>query len=250
MKEFMIIFLFLPWISFGNEICKFDNFVKETAGITIEPSMVTNKPKPFKYVLPKLPYSYDALEPYIDAKTMEIHYTKHHQKYVDDLNQTLENFPNLLGKPVEYLVEHLSEVPEGIRVKVADFAGGHLNHSMFWLMMTPDARKEPKGALKKAIIEQFGTFRKFKEQFSKNAKELFGSGWTWLCLNANKKLVLVSTKDQDNPLSIGLKPILGLDVWEHAYYLKHQNKRLDYIDTWWNVVDWGYVEKNYDLALA
>jgi len=201
------------------------------------------------YTLPKLPYTYTALEPFIDAKTMEIHYTKHHQKYVDDLNKTLENYPNLLGKPVEYLLSNVKDIPELIRTAVIDFAGGHLNHSMFWLMMTDNARKQPQGILKTAIDKQFKSFDTFKEQFNKKAKELFGSGWAWLCITPDKKLILVTTKDQDSPISMGLKPILGLDVWEHAYYLKHQNKRIDYIETWWNVVNWDYVEKKYQEGM-
>jgi superoxide dismutase, Fe-Mn family len=169
---------------------------------------------------------------------------------VDDLNKTLENYPNLLGKPVEYLLTHLDEIPENIRTDVINFGGGHLNHSMFWLMMIPNSRKQPRGPLKKAIFEQFGSFNKFKDQFNASSKGLFGSGYTWLCLNKDKKLVIVKSKDQDNPISIGLKPILCLDVWEHAYYLKHQNRRIDYIDAWWNVVNWDYVEKNYKEAMA
>lgn len=244
MKKILFLVLFANLLMASARHCESFNKVPKKSCIKKDAN-----PVPFKYTLPKLPYAYDALEPYIDARTMEIHYTKHHQKYVDDLNKTLENYPNLLGKPVEYLLEHLNEIPEAIRTNVINFGGGHLNHSMFWLMMTPKARKQPQGALKQAITQQFGSFNKFKEEFNKASRELFGSGYAWLCLNKDKKLVIIKSKDQDNPISIGLKPVLCLDVWEHAYYLKHQNLRVDYIDVWWNVTNWDYVEKNYNEAM-
>jgi len=246
MKRVLLALVFMPIVVAAHDLCIAATSPQKGAA----EAHVASSSEALKYVLPKLPYTYSALEPYIDAKTMEIHYTKHHQKYVDDLNKALEKHPNLLGKPLEYLLTNLNEIPESIRTAVIDFAGGHLNHSLFWLMMTPNARKEPQGVLKVAIEKQFGSFEKFKEAFNKEAKELFGSGWTWLCINADKKLVLVTTKDQDNPISVGLKPVLGLDIWEHAYYLKHQNKRIDYIDTWWNVVNWDYVEKKYQESMV
>lgn len=199
-----------------------------------------------KYELPKLPYSYDALEPYIDAKTMKIHHTKHHQKYVDDLNKVLEEYPELRKRPVEYLLTHLDDVPEKIRTDVKNYGGGHYNHSIFWKMMSPKGGGEPTGIIKKEIEKNFNSFKEFKDKFNEVAKKVFGSGYAWLCLKKDKKLVIVSSKDQDTPLTNGMVPILGLDVWEHAYYLKYQNCRPDYIDAWWNVINWKQVEENYN----
>jgi len=197
--------------------------------------------------LPKLPYSYDALEPHIDARTMEIHHTKHHQAYVNNLNAALEKYPNLQNKSVEELIKDLNAIPEDIRTAVRNNGGGHLNHSMFWPMMSSHGGGEPKGDLVAAIKSAFGDFASFKDQFSKAAAGRFGSGWAWLCVDKSK-LVVNSTPNQDNPISDGLKPILGLDVWEHAYYLKYQNRRADYIGAWWNVVNWEQVAKNYAAA--
>ncbi len=198
--------------------------------------------------LPKLPYSYEALEPHIDARTMEIHHTKHHQAYVNNLNAALEKHHNLQTKSVEELVKDLNAVPEDIRTVVRNNGGGHLNHSMFWPMMSSHGGGEPKGDLVAAIKSAFGDFASFKDQFSKAAAGRFGSGWAWLCIDKSRKLVINSTPNQDNPISDGLKPILGLDVWEHAYYLKYQNRRADYIGAWWNVVNWEQVAKNYAAA--
>lgn len=198
--------------------------------------------------LPKLPYSYEALEPHIDARTMEIHHTKHHQTYVNNLNAALEKHHNLQTKSVEELIKDLNAVPEDIRTVVRNNGGGHLNHSMFWPMMSSHGGGEPKGELVAAIKSAFGDFASFKDQFSKAAAGRFGSGWAWLCIDKSGKLVINSTPNQDNPISDGLKPILGLDVWEHAYYLKYQNRRADYIGAWWNVVNWEQVAKNYGAA--
>jgi len=198
--------------------------------------------------LPKLPYSYDALEPHIDARTMEIHHTKHHQAYVNNLNAALEKYPNLQNKSVEELIKDLNAIPEDIRTAVRNNGGGHLNHSMFWPMMSSHGGGEPKGDLVAAIKSAFGDLASFKDQFSKAATGRFGSGWAWLCIDKNGKLVINSTPNQDNPISEGFKPILGLDVWEHAYYLKYQNRRADYIGAWWNVVNWEQVAKNYAAA--
>lgn len=198
--------------------------------------------------LPKLPYSYEALEPHIDARTMEIHHTKHHQAYVNNLNAALEKHHNLQTKSVEELVKDLNAVPEDIRTVVRNNGGGHLNHSMFWPMMSSHGGGEPNGDLVAAIKSAFGDFASFKDQFSKAAAGRFGSGWAWLCIDKSRKLVINSTPNQDNPISDGLKPILGLDVWEHAYYLKYQNRRADYIGAWWNVVNWEQVAKNYAAA--
>ncbi len=195
--------------------------------------------------LPKLPYSYDALEPHIDARTMEIHYTKHHQTYINNLNAALEKHPDLQSKSVEDLLKNLNAIPEDIRTAVRNNGGGHLNHTMFWPMMSPNGGGEPKGELAGVINSAFGNFANFKDQFSKAAAGRFGSGWAWLCVDKGGKLTITSTPNQDNPISDGLKPVLGLDVWEHAYYLKYQNRRADYIAAWWNVVNWDQIARNY-----
>jgi superoxide dismutase, Fe-Mn family len=201
------------------------------------------------FKLPPLPYSYDALEPYIDAKTMEIHYTKHHKAYVDNLNDALKDYPALQKKSLEYFVQHYDELPEAIATTVRNNAGGHLNHSFFWPLLEKNSPGKPKGKVATAIKEKFGTFEKFQDIFNMAAKKVFGSGWAWLALDKDGSLRLLSTPNQDNPLRADLTPILGLDVWEHAYYLKYQNKRPDYINAWWNVVNWDQVEENYRKAL-
>lgn len=199
------------------------------------------------FELPSLPYSYDALEPYIDAQTMEIHYTKHHNGYVTKLNAALEKHSNLAGKSLEDLVGNLNSVPEDIRTAVRNNGGGHYNHSIFWTVMSPNGGGEPKGDLVRAISEAFGSFSSFKEKFSSAAATRFGSGWAWLGLKGGKLSVL-SMPNQDVPLMEGLTPILGLDVWEHAYYLKYQNRRTEYISNWWNVVNWEEVARRFDEA--
>ncbi len=198
-----------------------------------------------KHKLPKLPYAYDALEPYIDARTMEIHHTKHHQGYVDKLNAALEKFPNLQETPLEQLLGNLDNVPPEIRTAVRNQGGGHWNHSLFWKIMGPKAGGEPSGALAEAIAKRFGNFAAFKEQFSASAAGIFGSGWAWL-VSKDGGLEIMATPNQDNPIMQGIKPILGLDVWEHAYYLKYQNKRPDYIAAWWNVVNWEEIARNFE----
>jgi len=197
-----------------------------------------------KYELPTLPYAYDALEPYIDAKTMELHYTKHHQTYVTKLNEALAKHPEIADKPLEELLRNLDAVPEDIRTAVRNHGGGHSNHSFFWTIMGPKAGGEPTGTSAQAIIQTFGDAAKFKEQFAAAAAGVFGSGWAWL-VSDKGKLAIVTTPNQDSPLMKGQKPVLGLDVWEHAYYLKYQNKRPDYIEAWWNVVNWNEVEANF-----
>lgn len=197
--------------------------------------------------MPKLPYSYDALEPYIDARTMEIHHTKHHQGYVDKLNEVLNKHPEVAEKPLEDLLKNLNSVPEDIRAAVRNQGGGHYNHLLFWKMMAPAPREKdntPRGQVEIAIRQTFGDFAKFKEEFGKAALGRFGSGWAWLVLDNGGKLAIVSTANQDNPVLEGMKPLLGLDVWEHAYYLKYQNRRAEYIEAWWNVVNWEEVEQN------
>lgn len=195
--------------------------------------------------LPKLPYAYDALEPWIDAQTMEIHHTKHHQTYVDKLNDALAKHPELAEKSVEELLKELHTVPEDIRSAVRNHGGGHYNHSLFWESMAPSKGGEPTGKLAEAIKETFGSFSTFAEQFSAEAAGRFGSGWAWLVLTKDKTLAIVSTANQDNPLSDEKTPLLGLDVWEHAYYLKYQNRRPEYVKNWWNVVNWDVVEKRF-----
>ena len=198
--------------------------------------------------LPRLPYGYDELEPHIDARTMEIHYTKHHQGYVNNLNAALEKHPELEKKSVEELLKDLNAIPEDIRTAVRNNGGGHANHSMFWPIMSPDGGGEPEGKLADAINSSFGSFSDFKDQFSKAASGRFGSGWAWLCVDRGGKLTITSTPNQDNPVSDGLRPVLGLDVWEHAYYLKYQNRRPEYISAWWNIVNWKQVAKNYSAV--
>lgn len=195
--------------------------------------------------LPKLSYSYDALEPIIDAKTMEIHHTKHHQTYVDKLNLALEKYPELQKKKIEELLKDLNKIPEDIRNAVRNHGGGHYNHSLFWEMMTPNVKdKEAKGKVVDAIVKTFGSIDKFKEQFNSTALNRFGSGWAWVVSNKGK-LEICSTANQDSPISEGKTVLLGLDVWEHSYYLKHQSNRKAYVENWWNVVNWKKVNELY-----
>ena len=198
--------------------------------------------------LPPLPYAPNALEPHIDARTMEIHHGKHHQAYINNLNAALEKYPDLQSKSAEELIKDLNAVPEDIRTAVRNNGGGHVNHSMFWLLMSSNGGGEPTGELAQAINAAFGSFANFKDQFSKAGVTRFGSGWAWLSVKSDGSLVVSSTANQDNPLSEGLTPILGVDVWEHAYYLHYQNRRPDYIAAWWNVVNWDEVAKNYAAA--
>jgi superoxide dismutase, Fe-Mn family len=196
------------------------------------------------FTLPPLPYANDALEPHIDARTMEIHHTKHHQAYVNNLNAAIEKAPELQGKSLDDLMRGINSVPESVRTAVRNNGGGHWNHSMFWELIGPGKGGEPKGKLADAIKSVFGDFAKFKEQFAAAATGRFGSGWAWL-LNDRGKLSIISTPNQDNPLMDGKTAILGLDVWEHAYYLKYQNRRPDYITAWWNTVNWDAVAKRF-----
>ncbi|WP_017413762.1 Fe-Mn family superoxide dismutase [Clostridium tunisiense] len=198
---------------------------------------------PFK--LPALPYSYEALEPYIDTQTMTIHHQKHHQAYVDNLNKALSSYPDLQGKTLEELLLNLEQVPQEVREAVRNNGGGHYNHSFFWTIMGKDKGGEPKGKLKEDIVKSFGSFDNFKKEFKDAALKRFGSGWAWLIKGEDGKLKIISTPNQDSPIMEGITPILGIDVWEHAYYLKYQNKRGDYIDAWWNVVNWEQIEKDY-----
>jgi len=196
------------------------------------------------YSLPELPYSYAALEPHIDARTMEIHYTKHHQAYITNVNKALEG-SQLAGLPVDELVTRLDEVPEAVRTAVRNNGGGHANHSLFWTLLSPDGGDKPDGSLASAIDKELAGFDKFKEAFSQAAMTRFGSGWAWLSRNPQGKLVVESTPNQDSPLMSGNKPILGLDVWEHAYYLHYQNRRADYVSAFFNVINWPEVVRRY-----
>jgi Fe-Mn family superoxide dismutase len=197
--------------------------------------------------VPPLPYAFDALEPYIDAKTMEIHHDKHHGAYVTNLNKALENQPDLQKLTVEQLLAELDKVPENIRTAVRNNGGGHANHSFFWKIMKKGGGGEPGGELAEAIKSAFGSFADFKTKFNQAATTRFGSGWAWL-FNLNGKLVIESTPNQDTPIMSGGKPVMGLDVWEHAYYLKYQNRRPEYIEAWWNVVNWDQIAQNYAHA--
>ena len=196
------------------------------------------------FTLPPLPYPYDALEPHIDARTMEIHHTKHHQAYVNNLNAAIEKAPELANKSLDDLMREVNSLPESVRTAVRNNGGGHWNHSMFWQLMGPGKGGEPRGALADAIKQSFGEFGKFKEQFAAAAAGRFGSGWAWL-VNDGGKLSITSTPNQDNVLMDGKKAILGLDVWEHAYYLKYQNRRPEYVTAWWNVVNWDEVASRF-----
>jgi Fe-Mn family superoxide dismutase len=206
-----------------------------------------------KYTLPELPYAYDALEPHIDAETMKVHHTKHHQTYIDKLNAAMEGEESLSDKTVEELLEEYANLPERIQKAVRNHGGGHANHSLFWKILTPNQEdSEPRGPLGSTIEDQFGSFSQLKDIFKQTAVAHFGSGWCWIVIAAGerktkdqKKLLVLSLPNQDSPLMGGHTPILGLDLWEHAYYLQYQNKRPDYVEAFWNVVNWKEVENNY-----
>ncbi|MDP4106836.1 MAG: superoxide dismutase [Bacillota bacterium] len=199
------------------------------------------------FELPQLPYAYDALEPHIDKETMNIHHTKHHNTYVTNLNNAIKGNAELEAKSVEELVANLDAVPEAIRTAVRNNGGGHANHSLFWQLLSPNGGGAPSGELADAITKKFGSFESFKEEFNKAATTRFGSGWAWLVVN-NGELEVTSTANQDSPLSEGKTPVLALDVWEHAYYLKYQNRRPEYITSFWNVVNWDEASKRYNAA--
>ncbi|GIQ69198.1 superoxide dismutase [Xylanibacillus composti] len=200
------------------------------------------------YQLPALPYPNNALEPHIDEQTMMIHHDRHHQTYVNNLNAALEGHDDLAAKDINDLIADLNSVPEAIRTAVRNNGGGHANHSLFWEIIGPNGGGQPVGALAEAINNELGGFDKFKEDFAKAGATRFGSGWAWLSVDKNGKLVVSSTPNQDSPVMEGLTPIIGLDVWEHAYYLKYQNKRPDYIAAFWNVVNWEAANQRYEAA--
>jgi superoxide dismutase, Fe-Mn family len=198
------------------------------------------------YTLPDLPYDYSALEPHIDAQTMEIHHTKHHQKYIDTANEALSG-TEWADKPAEEVLRSLGSLPNDIKTKVRNNAGGHANHSLFWTVMGPDGGGEASGAVADAISEAFGSFKQFQEKFTETGVGQFGSGWAWLVLDGGS-LDVIGLPNQDSPVIEGKIPILGVDVWEHAYYLKYQNKRPDYIEAWWNTVNWDEVNRRFEAA--
>jgi Fe-Mn family superoxide dismutase len=198
------------------------------------------------YTLPDLPYDYSALEPHIDAQTMEIHHTKHHQKYIDTANEALSG-TEWADRPAEEVLQNLGSLPNDIKTKVRNNAGGHANHSFFWTVMGPDGGGEPSGAVADAISDAFGSFKQFQEKFTETGVGQFGSGWAWLVLDGGK-LDVIGLPNQDSPVIEGKTPILGIDVWEHAYYLKYQNKRPDYIEAWWNTVNWDEVNRHFEAA--
>lgn len=203
----------------------------------------------YPYTLPELGYAYDALEPHIDQETMNIHHTKHHQAYIDNLNKALITHPDLQQKTLEELLKAIPSLPESVRTQVRNHGGGHYNHSFFWKILAPGGEQQPSGTLLADITTTFGSFDAFKAKFDEAAKSCFGSGWAWLCLDQHNKLVVIATQNQDNPITNNMRPILGIDVWEHAYYLKYQNRRADYIAAWWHVINWTAVTQYYQQAL-
>lgn len=202
----------------------------------------------YPYKLPELGYAYNALEPHIDARTMEIHHTKHHQAYINNLNAALEKYPDLQNRDIEDILRNPTAIPDDIRIPVRNNGGGYVNHNLFWEIMAPGGANAPSGALAKEIDSAFKSFDAFKEALTKAATTRFGSGWGWLVVDSSGKLQVTSSANQDSPIMDGMKPILGIDVWEHAYYLNYQNRRPDYITAWWNVVNWDAVAKKYEQA--
>ena len=200
------------------------------------------------YELPPLPYDYNALEPYIDEETMHLHHDKHHQAYVNNLNAAVQSHAEFASLPVEQLIQRLNDLPESIRTAVRNNGGGHANHSMYWQIMKPNGGGQPSGELANAINSAFGSFDQFKTAFNDAGAKRFGSGWAWLVMDQNGNLKVTSSANQDSPLMEGLFPIMGNDVWEHAYYLKYQNRRPDYLNAWWNVVNWDEIGKRYQQA--
>jgi superoxide dismutase, Fe-Mn family len=222
-----------------------------TKAVAVTPAKASSQPKAGKgeFTIPPLTYDYKALEPHIDARTMRLHHDKHHAGYVKNLNAAVAKYPNLQDKSVEYLVENLKKLPADIQKAVKNNGGGHINHTMYWKIMEPNGAKKPTGKLAAAIDSSFGSFDKFKAQFEAAGTKHFGSGWVWLVLQ-NGKLQIVTTPNQDSPLMSGLSPVMGNDLWEHAYYLTYQNKRPDFLKAWWNVVNWTEVSKRYDKFLT
>ncbi|MEM1369869.1 MAG: superoxide dismutase [Cyanobacteria bacterium P01_H01_bin.15] len=255
-RSFWTIFSFalaisLVWVSFRP----LDSFATNSTNKAIQepysPLSKTNliaQAEAGEFVLPPLPYAYDALDPYIDSETMTFHHDKHHAGYVRNLNNAISKHPELKGKSLEELLGNLNNVPEDIRTAVRNNGGGHANHSMFWEIMTPDGQGQPTGLIAEAINNAFGDFEAFQQEFNTAGKTRFGSGWTWLVLTKDGTLEVMSTANQDSPFFDGNYPIMGNDVWEHAYYLTYQNRRGDYLDSWWNVVNWPEINKRFEQA--
>ncbi|MBO3463063.1 superoxide dismutase [Aetokthonos hydrillicola Thurmond2011] len=234
-------FIFLVGASagaFGLDACAF-------AQNTTEKSNPGSAEQAGVIQLPPLPYAYNALEPHIDAKTMQFHHDKHHAAYVKNLNEAFKKHPEIKNKKLEDLLVNLETVPKDIRTKIRNNGGGHLNHSMFWQIMKPNGGGEPTGAIASAINQRFGSFAAFKQQFNEAGSGLFGSGWVWLIRDRSGKLQITTTPNQDSPIANGNYPIFGNDVWEHAYYLNYQNRRADYLNAWWNVINWDEVNKRF-----
>ena len=204
----------------------------------------------YPYSLPQLPYAYEALEPHFDKATMQVHHQKHHQAYIDNLNKALETYPQYQSYTLEELIISLNTLPADLKTVVQNHGGGHLNHTLFWPTLSTNFDQTPTTVIAQKIDGVFGSFAAFKEAMDKAARTVFGSGWAWLCMDQKDNFVIVATPNQDNPLSQGLRPLLGLDVWEHAYYLKFQNRRIDYIDAWWHLINWQEVEEIYKKASA
>ncbi len=222
------------------------DFVVTAAAAVAAQTIAAQAPAPAVYTLPALPYAYDALEPHIDAQTMQIHHDKHHKAYVDNLNKSLAGHPDLAAKPVEQLIADLTAVPDPIRTAVRNQGGGHANHTLFWTTLKKNAGGRPKGELSAAVDRYFISFSAFQHQFTKAAIGQFGSGWAWLSMDASGALKVEATPNQDSVLSAGRQPLVGIDVWEHAYYLKHQNRRPEYVAAFYNVIDWEAASERYN----
>ncbi len=224
--------------------------VAVAGGAVLSPAEAAQAAASGPFTLPALGYAFDALEPYVDAQTMQIHHDKHHGAYVNNLNAAVSKAPELEKKSVEELMASLASVPESVRTAVRNNGGGHINHSLFWQIMTKNPGGKPSGELAKAIDKRFGSLASFQEQFTKAAMGVFGSGWAWLTLDGSKELAIESTPNQDNPWMTGKSPVLGIDVWEHAYYLKYQNRRAEYVAAWQNVVNWDFVSERYSKLIS
>ncbi|GAC1470608.1 MAG: superoxide dismutase [Chamaesiphon sp.] len=241
-------FLFLLGASTGA--AALGTFSSAWAAQPTEESKIQQTGKTETFQLPPLPYDYKALEPHIDASTMRFHHDKHHAAYVKNLNAAVDKYPQLKSKSAEELLAELNSLPEDIRTTVRNNGGGHVNHTMYWEIMSPNGGGEPKGAIADAIKQTFGTFDNFKKQFNEAGNKRFGSGWAWLVRTKDGKLMVLSTANQDSPLMEHSYPIMGNDVWEHAYYLKYQNRRGDYLNAWWNVVNWDEINKRFQKAIV
>lgn len=240
-------FLFLATTATGAFVLEACAFAQNNPSDNAANPDATPEPKGV-IKLPPLPYAYEALEPHIDAKTMQFHHDKHHAAYVKNLNAALDKYPKLKTITVENMLRNLDRVPEAVRKTVRNNGGGHVNHSMFWQIMKPNGGGEPTGEIATAINQTFGSFANFKKQFNEAGAARFGSGWVWLVRNRKGKLEVTTTANQDSPISVGQYPILGNDVWEHAYYLNYQNRRPDYLEAWWNVVNWDEINKRFAAA--